>query len=117
LATQNAIISFPELQHGWLPGWGGMIRAKRLIGEARAKELVLLSKKINAAKAFEIGLLHEVSENMETMDAVFYALCEQLKNMDMDIFALAKKSLGGSSKLDAGFDVLATHFARNKKLF
>ena len=46
IGTEKAILSSPELQHGWLPGWGGMTRLRNLVGEAKAKEVVMLNEKI-----------------------------------------------------------------------
>jgi enoyl-CoA hydratase/carnithine racemase len=43
-----------------MPGAGGTQRLPRLIGEARAKELILLGRRIPAARAYEIGLVNQV---------------------------------------------------------
>jgi enoyl-CoA hydratase/carnithine racemase len=60
LGKVNAIFSAPELQHGWLPGWGGMTRLRRLIGEARAKEVVMLNERITTKEALRLGLLTRI---------------------------------------------------------
>ena len=43
-----------------MPGAGGTARLPRLIGEARAKELILLGRRISASRAYEIGLVTQV---------------------------------------------------------
>jgi enoyl-CoA hydratase/carnithine racemase len=45
---------------GIMPGAGGTVRLPRLVGEARAKELVMLGRRIPAARALEIGLVNQV---------------------------------------------------------
>ncbi len=60
IGTEKAILSSPEVEHGWLPGWGGMTRLRNLIGEARAREVVMLNEKISANEALRMGLLTRV---------------------------------------------------------
>lgn len=53
-------MGFPEIKLGIMPGAGGTIRAPRLIGEARAKELIFTGASITAQRAWEIGLVNAV---------------------------------------------------------
>lgn len=103
IGTLKAIFSSPELQHGWLPGWGGMTRLRRLVGEAVAKEIVFLSEKINAEKALQIGLLNRLVEN--EIDDEFTTIIQHLLSIDSSLFALAKASLADDTRTTAGVDV------------
>jgi enoyl-CoA hydratase len=61
VASENARMGLPETSLGILPGFGGTQRLARLVGRARASELVLTSDKgITAAVAERIGLVNQV---------------------------------------------------------
>ncbi len=62
LATPNAKIGFPEIKLGLIPGYGGTQRLPRMVGEARALELVMTGRAIDAGEAERIGLVHRVIE-------------------------------------------------------
>src|SRR5918911_5758525 len=53
-------IGLPEVTLGLLPGNGGTQRLSRLIGRARALDLMLSNQQINSARALEIGLVERV---------------------------------------------------------
>jgi len=59
-ASENAKFGLPEVSLGILPGFGGTQRLSRLLGRARAKELIFTGDMIDAAKAKEIGLVLDV---------------------------------------------------------
>jgi enoyl-CoA hydratase/carnithine racemase len=60
ICVDAAEMGLTEVRLGIMPGAGGTQRLPRLVGEARAKELILLGRRINAARALEIGLVHQV---------------------------------------------------------
>jgi enoyl-CoA hydratase/carnithine racemase len=60
ILVEGAEVGLTEVRLGIMPGAGGTQRLPRLIGEARAKELVLLGRRVSAARALEIGLVHQV---------------------------------------------------------
>jgi 3-hydroxyacyl-CoA dehydrogenase len=68
LASDNAKIGQPEVTIGIPPGWGGTQRLMRIVGIAKAKELVFTGKPINASSAKEIGLVNHVFEQSALMD-------------------------------------------------
>ena len=59
-ASENARFGQPEITLGMIPGWGGTQRLTRLIGMGRAKEIILGGGMIDAARAYEIGLVNRV---------------------------------------------------------
>jgi enoyl-CoA hydratase/carnithine racemase len=61
VAAEHAIVGLPETSLGIIPGAGGTQRLPRIIGEARAKELILLGRRISAAHALAVGLVNRVS--------------------------------------------------------
>src|SRR2546423_165819 len=60
IASSNAKIGQPEVTIGITPGWGGTQRLLRIVGPARAKELVFTGKMITAEEAYQIGLVNKV---------------------------------------------------------
>ncbi|MBK7858900.1 MAG: enoyl-CoA hydratase/isomerase family protein [Archangiaceae bacterium] len=59
-ASEKAKLGLPEVTLGVIPGWGGTQRLARLVGPARAKELIATGDMVDAAKAREIGLALDV---------------------------------------------------------
>jgi enoyl-CoA hydratase len=59
-ASTNARLGLPEVTLGVMPGFGGTQRLTRLVGRARAKELIFTGEPVEAAKARELGLVLEV---------------------------------------------------------
>jgi 3-hydroxypropionyl-coenzyme A dehydratase len=60
IASSNAKIGQPEVTIGIPPGWGGTQRLLRIVGPAKAKELVFTGKMITAEEAVQIGLVNKV---------------------------------------------------------
>ncbi len=60
IASSNAKLGQPEVTIGIPPGWGGTQRLMRLVGPAKAKELVFTGKMISAEEAFHVGLVNSV---------------------------------------------------------
>lgn len=61
VASENAKMGLPETSLGILPGYGGTQRLARLLGKAKAAELVLTAEKgITAAEALRLGLVNRV---------------------------------------------------------
>lgn len=70
IAMKGAVMGLPEANLGIFPGGGGTQRITRLIGWARAKELVLKAENIKAEKALEWGLVNTVAEKDDFEDIV-----------------------------------------------
>jgi enoyl-CoA hydratase len=62
LATRNAKLGLPEIKLGLIPGYGGTQRLPRIVGEARALEMIMLGRTIAAEEAAAIGLVHRLVE-------------------------------------------------------
>ena len=62
VAAEHAELGLPETSLGIIPGAGGTQRLPRIVGEARAKELILLARRIPAREAAAIGLVNRVAQ-------------------------------------------------------
>lgn len=60
LAAPKAIFGLPEIKLGLTPGYGGIARLPRLIGEGRALEIIMSGRNVDAAEAERIGLVNRV---------------------------------------------------------
>jgi 3-hydroxypropionyl-coenzyme A dehydratase len=60
IASSNAKLGQPEVTIGIPPGWGGTQRLLRIVGPAKAKELVFTGKMITAEEAERIGLVNRI---------------------------------------------------------
>lgn len=66
--TPKAKIGLTELNLGIIPGWGGTQRLSAVIGKAKALDMILFSKRVDAKEALEIGLVNKISEEGKTLD-------------------------------------------------
>jgi len=80
IAEDSADFRFPEVALGILPSWGGTQRAVRLLGPARAKELVLLRERVDAPTALSLGLVTEVVRSGEAVGRAL-ELAERLSGL------------------------------------
>lgn len=71
IASPNAVFCHPGVGLGIITGWGGTQRLPRLVGEAKALEMFLTAKQVSAGEALAIGLIHEITENLDAKIAEF----------------------------------------------
>jgi enoyl-CoA hydratase len=69
IASEKAQIGLPEVTLGIIPGYGGTQRMARLLGKAKALELICTGDRVNAAEAERIGLVNKVVPPEQLMAA------------------------------------------------
>jgi enoyl-CoA hydratase/carnithine racemase len=90
IADKMARFCFPELRLGLIPGFGGIPRLRRDIGNAIVRDLLLTGRSINATKAMAAGLVSQVAAEGETL-RVARATAAQVCKFDRTATATAKR--------------------------
>jgi enoyl-CoA hydratase/carnithine racemase len=90
IADKMARFCFPELRLGLIPGFGGIPRLKRDLGNGVVRDLLLTGRSINATKAQKIGLVSQVVGEGEALRAA-RGTAAQLRKFDRTTAAAAKK--------------------------
>jgi enoyl-CoA hydratase/carnithine racemase len=92
LAASTATLGLTEVTLAIIPGAGGTQRLPRLIGRARAKELILTGRKIGADEALRIGLVSEVVAPAELLNRARAVAAEVAANGPLAVRA-AKRAI------------------------
>lgn len=90
VADKMTRFCFPELRLGLIPGFGGIPRLKRDLGNAVVRDLLLTGRSINAAKAQSVGLVSQVASEGQALQ-VARGTAAQLKKFDRDAATAAKR--------------------------
>ncbi|QYG94573.1 enoyl-CoA hydratase/isomerase family protein [Iamia sp. SCSIO 61187] len=98
IASDRARFGQPEILLGIIPGGGGTQRLARLVGPARAKDMILSGRQVDAEEALRIGLVDRVVPAAEVQDAAI-AWAAELAAGAVAAQGLAKRAI------DRGFDV------------
>ena len=105
LAASTARFGLPEIKLGVIPAAGGTQRLPRLIGEARAKELILTADIVDAEVALRYGLVSRVVPPHELMPAAC-ALAQRIAEHPPLAVRFAKRAIsrGMQTDLDSGLE-------------
>ncbi|MDD4170565.1 MAG: enoyl-CoA hydratase [Desulfotomaculaceae bacterium] len=111
LAAETAKFALPEINLGIIPGGGGTQRLPRLIGVARAKELLFLGEMIDANLAWQYGLVNKVVPAAELLQEA-KALAEKLASKSAHALSVMKNSvnLGLNMGLSEALDFETKNF-------
>lgn len=90
IADKTARFCFPELRLGLIPGFGGIPRLKRDIGNAVIRDMLLTGRSFNAAKAQGCGLASQVTAEGQAL-AVARTTAAQICKFESGTAAMAKK--------------------------
>lgn len=106
IASTRAKLGQPEILLGIIPGGGGTQRLARLVGPARAKDLIFTGRQVDAAEALAMGLVDRVVEPEELTDASL-GWARELAAGPSAALGLAKAAIdtGLEGTLAAGLDL------------
>lgn len=132
ISTENARLGCPEINFGWIPGWGGVKRLPQIIGYGKARRLLMLGEMIKADEAKETGLIDDVvkpdqltSASMEmaaklsekdarSLTAVKAMLLDQMGRVEPCESLLEATSVSLLSKSDYALKKISNYESRNK---
>jgi methylglutaconyl-CoA hydratase len=98
IAVDAAVFGLVEARLGIIPGAGGTQRLARIVGVARAKELILTGRRFDAAVARALGLVSEVVAP-DRLAATVGGLCEEIAACGPLAVAQAKAAIDGGNGL------------------
>jgi len=90
IADKLARFCFPELRLGLIPGFGGIPRLKRDLGNGVVRDLLLTGRSINATKAQAVGLISQLAAEGEAL-RVARSTAAQIKKFDRVTSVAAKR--------------------------
>ena len=73
IATRNAKMGLPEIKLGLIPGYGGTQRLPRVVGEARALEMIMTGRTVGAEEALRTGLVNRLIEGDPVEQGIAFA--------------------------------------------
>ena len=112
LLAAHAQVGLTEVRVGIMPGAGGTQRLPRLVGVARAKELIFSARRLDAAEALQLGLANRVVPGAALLDAARALAAEIAANAPLAVRA-AKQAIeaGFDTGLDRGLEIEAAAYA------
>ncbi|SFD93939.1 enoyl-CoA hydratase [Fictibacillus sp. KU28468] len=111
IAEEHSQIGLPEVTLGLFPGGGGTQRLPRLVGEAKAKEMMFTGEPISAAAAERIGLVNKVVPSGEGLVSA-KQLASKITRHSLQALSRIKQSVdvGINKSLNEGIEVEASLF-------
>lgn len=129
LATKDCLVALPESAIGQMPGSGGGVRVVRMVGLTRAKDMIMLGKRIPAAQAKDWGLVTEVVADglaltamvddyagklnalaplsLRTLKRVLNAACDTSQKVGIELEGQAYEKLRGTEDYQEGIKAFA----------
>lgn len=113
-ATEKAVFGQPEVLLGLIPGFGGCVRLQRMVGPAKARELIYSGRKVDAVEARRIGLVNEVFDSREDMLAAARRTLVEIAANSLVAVALCKSVVNAASgrTVADGLDIELDAFRR-----
>jgi enoyl-CoA hydratase len=91
LATRNARMGLPEIKLGLIPGYGGTQRLPRAVGEARALEMIMTGRTVDAEEAARLGLVNRLIDGDPL--AAGMAFAREFSGYSLPVLGLAREAV------------------------
>jgi enoyl-CoA hydratase len=91
IATRNARMGLPEVKLGLIPGYGGTQRLPRIVGEARALDMILTGRTVEAEEAHRIGLVNRLVDGDPVEAGIAYA--REFASYSLPVLGFAREAV------------------------
>tara|TARA_R110000868_G_scaffold352815_3_gene614050 strand:- start:1100 stop:1894 length:795 start_codon:yes stop_codon:yes gene_type:complete len=98
-ATSTAVFGQPEVKLGLIPGFGGTQRLAKLVGRARAKEIIYTGRNVKADEAHRIGLAVSLFETKEELLSGAFKTLEYVAKVSPNAVKLSKQVMNAGNDL------------------
>lgn len=98
IASERARFGLPEITLGIIPGWGGTQRLTRMVGRAKAAEMILLGESIPAQEALRLGLVNQVAPRDQALQFA-KELAQKIAEKDPQAIRAAVESIHAAQEL------------------
>lgn len=98
MAADDAIFSWPEMTLGAYPGSGTLVILPRIVGRAKAKEMLFTGRRIHAPEALSMGLVDRVVGKAQLLESAL-AWCREIENTSPLGLAAVKRSINEGADL------------------
>jgi enoyl-CoA hydratase len=111
VAEEQTTIGLPEIKLGIFPGGGGTQRLPRLIGPAKAKEIMFLGDPLTANEALRLGLVNHVTANGKGLETAL-TMARKMGGYSLQALSRIKKSVkeGVDTSFEAGIEIESNLF-------
>lgn len=112
IAESHVQVGLPEIKLGLFPGGGGTQRLPRLIGEAKAKEIMFIGDPLTAEEAEKLGIVNHVVEKGTGMDFAL-SMAKKISGYSLPALSRIKRAVneGNDTNIQQGLELEAELFA------
>ncbi|MFC6990238.1 enoyl-CoA hydratase/isomerase family protein [Haloplanus sp. GCM10025708] len=101
VATEGSSFGVPTCNIGQIPTGGSNYRAIQLVGEAKAKELILTAGFIDAEEAHRIGLINRVAEDADALDEEVQSIVDAIQDTGRQAVKNSKRALNQAANAES----------------
>ncbi len=93
VCSKKALLAFPEVNHGLMPGLGGTVRLPGLVGSGISMETILSGDIVDAERALEIGLIDHVTPQREAFEFSMVLMKKMVADRPIEVIRSIVQSL------------------------
>ena len=110
IATESSTFGQPEVNLGLLPGWGGTQRLQHVVGEGRAKEIILTGERYSTTEMEVFGFVNRVVESDEFDDQAQELAADLASGPPIPQELIKRAMLRGWESTEAGLEIESQGF-------